>query len=394
MGNLQDRQEGAPKNEVEMFEKLLDMGYSEELSLLASKKYPKHIIKAMDWINSESKQLQAIKEKIQKPQKNTFISQNIWEDQDEDSIQNEDDKTNVESSETIKSIQNINNTANKPQLEPKNELEMLQTYEKLINMGYPEQLALLAAKEYHPKYIDNAIDWMDVAQKSMEEMKSNDDEKQDQCEIFQSGYVQMTQSNADGKIYWAVFKGNELHLYDKEAKSQEPEEIIHLTTCRVKKHEEKQQYITLNDVCTGIDYKFEATTVDDNPQIWIIQKILAFKYFLEDCIVDILCQDVNQMSARQQFNRFLLNQRKIARLQREQLPQLEHAVKKAESVDDELKNITTWLQRQKMEHEDREKFGAALCVRNKFWNLLIDTRVCDIYCTCFIVYTISDKINN
>jgi len=80
------------------------------------------------------------------------------------------------------------------------------------------------------------------------------------------------------------------------------------------------------------------------------------------------------MNARQQFNRFLLHQKKMAQLQRQQLPKLVQAVEKAESCDAALKDATTWLQREKLDDDDRQKFGSALVVRNKFWNLLIETR--------------------
>ena len=65
----------------------------------------------------------------------------------------------------------------------------------------------------------------------------------------------------------------------------------------------------------------------------------------------------------------------MARLQTAQLPKLTKAVKQAEDCDEALKNATKWLQRQKLDDDDRAVFGQALSVRNKFWNLLIDTRV-------------------
>eukprot|EP00486_Rosalina_sp_Unknown_P015011 CAMPEP_0201593368 /NCGR_PEP_ID=MMETSP0190_2-20130828/190991_1 /ASSEMBLY_ACC=CAM_ASM_000263 /TAXON_ID=37353 /ORGANISM="Rosalina sp." /LENGTH=294 /DNA_ID=CAMNT_0048052521 /DNA_START=453 /DNA_END=1334 /DNA_ORIENTATION=- len=83
---------------------------------------------------------------------------------------------------------------------------------------------------------------------------------------------------------------------------------------------------------------------------------------------------VFQKNARQQFNRFLLQQHQIARSQTEQLPKLTEAVKKAEGCDAALKDATSWLQRQKLDEDERKIFGDALSVRNKFWNLLIDTR--------------------
>ena len=56
MGNVvdkivSDKQEGAPKNVLEMYQKLINMGYSEQMAILAAKKHPKHIVKAIDWID-------------------------------------------------------------------------------------------------------------------------------------------------------------------------------------------------------------------------------------------------------------------------------------------------------------------------------------------------------
>ena len=56
MGNVvdkivADRQEGAPKNVLEMYQKLINMGYSKQMAMLAAKKHPKHIVKAIDWID-------------------------------------------------------------------------------------------------------------------------------------------------------------------------------------------------------------------------------------------------------------------------------------------------------------------------------------------------------
>lgn len=199
------------------------------------------------------------------------------------------------------------------------------------------------------------------------------DEEENKQSIWQSGYIKMSQSDADPQIYWAEFRSkmNQIHLFKEQASLEEPDEVIYLSTCNIREKNEKSRYIILNDECTGIQYKFEPHQEVYNPQGWM-DKI---NFFIQECIIDVLCTDVSQMNARQQFNRFLLHQHKMARLQRAQLPKLTKAVKKAEGCDEALKDATNWLQRQKLDDDDRATFGHALSVRNKFWNLLIDTRV-------------------
>eukprot|EP00484_Ammonia_sp_Unknown_P015763 CAMPEP_0197072652 /NCGR_PEP_ID=MMETSP1384-20130603/210205_1 /TAXON_ID=29189 /ORGANISM="Ammonia sp." /LENGTH=641 /DNA_ID=CAMNT_0042511473 /DNA_START=53 /DNA_END=1978 /DNA_ORIENTATION=+ len=230
------------------------------------------------------------------------------------------------------------------------------------------------------------------------EKKDNLDATEQSKMIWQSGYVKMTQSNADPQVYWAEFrsKSNQLHLFLNEASLKEPEEIIYLSTCNVLSCDSQKRYIKLHDECTGIQYKFEPYQLANEPEGWLNK----MNFFVQECIIDVLCTDVSQMNARQQFNRFLDYQRKMARLQRQQLPKLLDAAKKATDSDKAFKEATTWLQRQKLDADDRQTFGRALSVRNAFWNLLLKTRdfinkdytnVCKI-CSVFVRWQrIADK---
>ena len=322
------------------------MDCSEELSLSAARKYPQDINKAIDWIDG----------------------------------QNDDHETST----------------------------MLQMYGRLINMGYPEDLALSAAKT-NPNDIGEAIDWLDTKEGVSATGGNNDNEEEEEEEVngeeekyprienensedagcnachendekqdtlFSSGYVKMTQDNTQPKVYLAKFvEGNRLHLYDEQALANKPEAVLYLSTCKVMDVDEgKEQFIVLSDVCTGIQYKFEPS--EKHQDLYKPQGFLSRMLFLKDqCIGDFIFQDESLINARQQFNQFLLHYHRMTELHQQQVPKLQQVVKKAEAGDAVLKDAMGWFQRQKLATEDREIFEDAIINRNKFWNLLFDTRV-------------------
>ena len=91
MGNRIDKQEGAPQNDLEMYEKLLNMGYSEETSLLASKKYPTHIVSAIDWIDNRQRNIAQMKKKVN-GQNHITESKVVNNKQQNKSIKNENEE--------------------------------------------------------------------------------------------------------------------------------------------------------------------------------------------------------------------------------------------------------------------------------------------------------------